>query len=310
MSGMPEPVNASSQGWSLDRPWLFRLALAWAKHAPRGKGALPRRLGRWLGRGMKVLIPTNAGAKLAVDPDNLDVYTTIALEAGAWDAHIYRVCAAVLRDGGVFYDIGANGGSVGIDVAKRTGGKAEVIAFEPQPSLAFAAAVSASANGFERFRVFSLMLGEADGEGTLYVPSHSIHASAVSREPGAAEIRCAVRSIDSLVAAGLPPPWVMKVDVEGGEMGVFKGSAETIRTHRPYLLFESDINMKRFGYTRRDLLAFLGSLCPYAFYGVSADRLLPIGVGGGPSGTVAGEAEGDVLAVPPGGEIPELAGAG
>ena len=77
--------------------------------------------------------------------------------------------------------------------------------------------------------------------------------------------------IDTLVADGtIPAPAVIKIDVEGGELAAFRGAEETIRRHRPHIVFESDENTGRFGYTRSELLAYLESLAPYRFFSVSA----------------------------------------
>jgi hypothetical protein len=48
-------------------------------------------------------------------------------------------------------------------------------------------------------------------------------------------------TIDALIAQrGLRPPNLVKVDVEGAELDALKGMAETLRTHRPTVLYEVD----------------------------------------------------------------------
>jgi hypothetical protein len=47
-----------------------------------------------------------------------------------------------------------------------------------------------------------------------------------------------IRSVDSLVAEGLPSPDVMKIDVEGGEGAVLEGSLETLRRADVLILCE------------------------------------------------------------------------
>lgn len=76
--------------------------------------------------------------------------------------------------------------------------------------------------------------------------------------------------IDTLVKTRhIPAPSVIKIDVEGGELAAFRGASETIHRHQPHIVFESDENTSRFGYTRRDLFDFLTTLAPYRFFRIS-----------------------------------------
>ena len=47
-----------------------------------------------------------------------------------------------------------------------------------------------------------------------------------------------VRSIDSLLAGGMRPPKLVKIDVEGGEGLVLDGAKQVLRTYRPAVLCE------------------------------------------------------------------------
>ena len=100
----------------------------------------------------------------------------------------------------------------------------------------------------------------------MFVPSHSLHASLVSRQNNATAINCRAETIDNLVSTGrLRPPTTMKVDVEGAELAVFQGARDTIARHVPVILFEADENCRRFGYSPNDLCALLQELGDYEF---------------------------------------------
>lgn len=118
--------------------------------------------------------------------------------------------------------------------------------------------------------MFDLMLGDTRKEADLYVGSHSIHASTVARENNSVCIKRSVVTLDSMVQAGcIPPPNVIKMDIEGGELAALSGARETISTYRPHIIFESDENMERFGYSRKDIIDLIKGMSSYDFYFVS-----------------------------------------
>lgn len=261
--------------WKSSEPLAFRLARLWGRYAPRGKGAVPRLLARTAREDLYFGIETANGLKLAVVKDAWDSYVAALREA--WDKHIMRVCSAVLDDGQVLYDIGANIGIISLSIMKEHRGGIRVVAFEPQAHLAHALTLSTQLNDFQGFDTYCTLVGEDNGAGTLFVPHHSVHASMISREDNARAVDCKATSIDALLAAnGPPPPHVIKLDVEGGERGVIRGAADTIRRHQPIIVFESDVNCARFGYTRRDVVDDLRALTDYDVYLVGPTEVKPV----------------------------------
>jgi hypothetical protein len=59
---------------------------------------------------------------------------------------------------------------------------------------------------------------------------------AADGETSAARVR--TEKIDALVAGGMAPPDLMKIDVEGAEAAVIRGAARTIDAQRPLMLIE------------------------------------------------------------------------
>jgi len=225
---------------------------------------------------MKLVVRTAFGAKLAVDPRSLDYYTLMLNEGGV-DPHVRDACVRVLHPGNVFYDIGANAGLIAIDVAKALDGRVRVFAFEPQHGLAFTAAVSGRLNALPDWHVYEVMLGREAGVAELFIPDSTVHASAISRQSGAQRVSCRMVTLDFLVESKvIPPPQVIKIDVEGAERDVFAGASQTIRTHAPSIIFEADVNMRRFGYTRADLFEQLSSLVRYRFFFIRGSEFIPV----------------------------------
>ena len=247
-------------------PIFIRAAIWWAAHGNRGRGAVARAIGRWQSPDRSLFIKTRHGAALSVDYSNFDVYANIYNNGGCWDGNIMNCCERVIRPGDVFFDIGSNAGVFALDFAKSTP-DLTVFAFEPQPSLASHIRRSVRANQFDRVKVLEVLLGNEEGEASLFLTSHSIHASTIPRERRYRELRLPLRTLDGLTASGeVTPPNVIKIDVEGSELNVFQGAESMLQAHQPSIVFEADENMKRMGYTADDLFGLLRKAAPYAFF--------------------------------------------
>ena len=255
-----------------------RLAMLWNKYIPRGKGWFPRFIGKVAGKHLRNYMITKHGAILAIEPMGLDVYVHILNHGRTWNEYILDACVSSLSKGDVFYDIGANIGYVSIEIAKLFNDQIRVVSFEPQPELSRIIGISAELNGFKNVQVFDLMLGFEEEETDLYLTSHSIHASAVPREKKYRLIKRKITTIDGLVDSGMaPPPKVIKMDIEGGELKAFLGAKRTIAKYQPCIIFESDTNMRRYGYERSDILSLLKGLGPYSFFFLSSNgEYIPI----------------------------------
>lgn len=264
--------------WEGGSTFPLRLAAFLNRALPRGKGAAPRFIGGLI-KNRRLCVTTRRGARLAVHPGSMEIYAAIINNAGAWNPHILETCRSLLQPGQVFYDIGANIGFISIELERAFDGNLTALAFEPQPELSRIVLLSAKINGYERVRVFEAMLGDHEGTAHLFVGSHTIHASAVARETGSRRIERQLVTLDRFAGQeDLPEPDLIKIDIEGGELSALRGGADLIRRSQPHIVFESDENMARFGYTRPDLLAFLASLAEYEFFYIEQNsaKLIPV----------------------------------
>jgi FkbM family methyltransferase len=139
-----------------------------------------------------------------------------------------RNCTAV--------DVGANLG-IYTEALVRLG--VQVVAIEPNPP--WAADLSAM---FKDVRVIRGAASNAPGRTALRVPTSVSYAGMATIETNnllqgqkVGEVMVDVFTIDSL---DLPDVGFIKIDVEGHEDAVLEGATETIRTHRPNLLVESE----------------------------------------------------------------------
>lgn len=244
------------------------------RHVPRGKGSIPRHIGKLLSQDGKYYLTTKHGAKLFLSPDSFDVYATMHREQNSWDYEDFRICLDSLppehTHGGVFYEIGANVGYFAVEAAHLRA-QAKVYAFEPQTSLVSAIKHSIEANSLRNIRIFDALLGDREGESTLYIASASIHASAVP-DSGRNPVRTvpkAMLTIDGLVARReIEPPDFVKMDVEGSEALVFKGANATFREYMPNVFLEYLPEFDVENRVRNEVEALISASRRYVLYGI------------------------------------------
>lgn len=151
---------------------------------------------------------------------------------------IHVVLATVLRCDGNGIDVGANEGAVlSRIVAVAPDGRH--IAYEPIPELCHALAT-----GFPqvdvRCRALSCESGAAEFSQVLDAPAFSGLRLREDLPRGSHHIRkitVQVQRLDDELDPAYVPS-LLKIDVEGAELGVLRGAAATLERHRPFVLFE------------------------------------------------------------------------
>ena len=141
--------------------------------------------------------------------------------------------------GGDFVDVGAHVGLYTVTAALATGGR--VLAFEPNPAARAQLAENIRLNERRNVLVVPKAVGAEPGRALLHVPATpdpSFSSLEAGRFAEGAPVDVEVTTVDAEVEAAGLRPTVVKVDVEGGELGVVEGMARTLATHRPTLLVE------------------------------------------------------------------------
>ncbi len=166
-----------------------------------------------------------------------------AIWSGTYERAFAEVLAASVKRGGICYDAGGyHGYMAGVMAAA---GAAKVIVFEPLPENQQVIRRFSALNPSLPVDLFCLAIGAEDGATNLAaMPDPSMAKLATSpfqphaRARGGIEVR--VRRIDTLVhERAIPPPDLVKIDVEGVECDVLAGAAETLRRWRPTVLLEA-----------------------------------------------------------------------
>jgi FkbM family methyltransferase len=149
-------------------------------------------------------------------------------------------------DGQTVFDVGGDQGIYTLFFASRVGERGRVVTFEPNPESHQRIVANVALNAFRNVDVRLLGVGAEKGTQTLVFPAgdpgrgsaDSRIQAQLLREKDARTIVIDVDSLDAEIAAGLPQPDLVKIDVEGLEMDVLRGMKETLRTRRPSLFIE------------------------------------------------------------------------
>lgn len=169
----------------------------------------------------------------------------------------------VLRPGDVTVDAGAYKGGYTFWMRHAVGRSGYVYAFEPQPDLATFLEGRVEAFGWSNVTVEGVALSSGSGSATLMVPGGrgpSQRASIVSAEDGARRVSVRTASLDECLAkrAEKRPVRLVKCDVEGHELDVFKGAATILEQDRPIILFECEARHQT-THTMEDVFEHLAS---------------------------------------------------
>lgn len=158
------------------------------------------------------------------------------------DEHAMRVVlATALRRDGNAIDVGANQGDT-LEMILAVAPDGQHIAYEPIPGLAQQLAARYP-NVDVRNAACSDEAGSAEFTHVLNAPAMSGLRQRADLPSHASEVeRFSVRldKLDEALPDGYVPSLV-KIDVEGAELLVLRGAAETLARHRPYVIFEHGI---------------------------------------------------------------------
>jgi FkbM family methyltransferase len=166
----------------------------------------------------------------------------------------------------VVYDVGANYGYYTLIAAS---GAAKVISFEPVSPTFAVLKRNVERNHLAHVLPLKLAVGDQPGYSEITLYNSSGNNSAVPRATEAiahleveGSERVEVVSLDQLVARGaIPPPDVIKIDIEGSELAAVRGAREVLEKHQPTVIMEHEESIARdAGYSLTDIRAELAGL--------------------------------------------------
>ncbi|MBM3621787.1 MAG: FkbM family methyltransferase [Alphaproteobacteria bacterium] len=145
----------------------------------------------------------------------------------------------LIKPGDIVVEAGANIGTLCVPMARRVGPDGWVLAAEPQRLVHQMLCANIAANGLANVVAHWCGLGATAGVAVVPPLDHGQENNygGVGLRGGGAGEHVPVVTIDSL---DLPGCSLIKVDVEGMELDVLRGAAETIRRHQPRLFVENN----------------------------------------------------------------------
>ncbi len=175
--------------------------------------------------------------------------------------------AETVKPGDVVWDVGANMGLFSFASAGLAGRSGHVYSFEPDTTLVRLLRKSALLNPTAA-PVEVIPCAVYDSVSLLRFnianrarASNFLDGFGYSQTGGVRESQTVPAVSLDWTAERIPPPDVLKIDVEGAELGVFRGAVKLLESKRPIVLFESFVGssqdeitnlLHRLGYTLYD----------------------------------------------------------
>lgn len=219
---------------------LVRAMRWYVNHFPiaKGKGPILALLRRTLDEGLFRARLDN-GMELWLRRD--DIVSFLTFVRGVWEPENSRVLAKLLQAGDCFVDVGANIGYFAVLSGRKVAPGGQVVALEPMPETREWLEKNIALNGLKNVQVVGAAAAENAGELRLHLFAGETVANASEHAAGREAVQTLTVPTVALdeVMRDLPEGTVvLKVDVEGGEWGVFAGAREFLRQRRPVLMFE------------------------------------------------------------------------
>lgn len=194
------------------------------------------------------------------------------------EVHEVSFILNALEPGMIFFDVGTNAGVFAISAAKKIGGKG-VFAFEPCSSTCELLKRNLRLNRIADVNVVQMALGDSVGEAVMQVNApgkDGLNTLGQATHPdskviGQEEVR--ITTVDVFMRENqIPRVDVMKVDIEGAELMLFRGARDLLqRVDAPLILFEGFGSLTRgFGYHPVEILWLLES-CGYTLFVLNSD---------------------------------------
>ncbi|TAK34973.1 MAG: FkbM family methyltransferase [Saprospiraceae bacterium] len=151
------------------------------------------------------------------------------LQNWGWEKALILDALTLSKEGDIFYDIGASVGAISIPVGMKIK-PGRVISFEPDPENAASLRGNFLLNKVEGFKIIPCAVADSAGEMQLFTQGSNGWSPSLRQVNGIqSSIPVKIVTVDGLLQTGeIPPPNVMKIDIEGAEMLALKGMSNLL----------------------------------------------------------------------------------
>jgi FkbM family methyltransferase len=166
-----------------------------------------------------------------------------AWKEGREEGHMASLFKAAVAPGDVVLDIGGYLGYFTLLAARGAGPEGRVIVVEANPQSQELLQRNIERNGFaDRIAIHRTAVAGAPGTATFYSDASDGSQSGLTRpDDVAGTYQVPVATIDSLLE-GEPPLDVIKIDIEGGEVGALAGMQKALASAKPGLKLFIELN--------------------------------------------------------------------
>jgi FkbM family methyltransferase len=216
---------------------------------PRGKGLITRQF-------LIPLLPPPPPSFIAKIPGGgkITLHSAEAigfaqLTYGSFEKTELGVLCALLFPGAVVIDVGANIGYFSVALGLTVGQSGRVIACEPEAENVRRLAENVALNNLTNVEIHQIAIGDHDGKATLFLADDSVyHTTAIDDEQlpimtahaTGQRVTVGLARLDTVWRqCGSPDVASLKIDVEGGELNVLRGSKQLIGACRPSIMIET-----------------------------------------------------------------------
>lgn len=215
------------------------------------------------------LITTSHGFHILVDPDDPNHESRI-FALGTLEAGTLHVMRRLLRPGDCFIDVGANIGFLSLAASHMVGSGGIVIAVEPLPRNHDRLVFNVDLNQIQNISTFRVALGSRSAEAVIYENptigwgGPTLHHA----EESAAGHDVLIRRLDEFAGAlQLQQIRLIKIDVEGWELEVLRGSGKTLTDKgAPALIVECSALHPQYGGKTADIFEYITRRCGYQVF--------------------------------------------
>jgi FkbM family methyltransferase len=159
---------------------------------------------------------------------------------GAYERDTHNAILKILPERGVFIDVGANIGALSIPIA-RARPHVSIICIEADPRIHRILNENITRNGCSQIQAVSCVCGPTDGQVVKFYPAPDENFGMGSLGPQFSNepIMLEQHSLDTILAGTkVREVDVIKIDVEGAEIGVLQGTRLLTSERSPAIIFE------------------------------------------------------------------------